>query len=197
MTVHLIVCIAIYWHVIPDLTLTALQYLAVEYCEGNQRGRSWGATTSQEPWFWKDISWASSFEDICICKNCYPSWWKLLALCFGCCCFQQHLSLMKTHDAFSLNALGSYIFCYKYFCFFMLMFVWTSIQGLRFITYFSIFFVQFYEHFYIITYLCFFPFRFSTGLTNCVKSWVNALSLTWTKTNGLRTRWLCMLEHIR
>jgi hypothetical protein len=32
---------------------------------------------------------------------------------------------------------------------------------------------------------------------NCVKSWVNALTLTWIKTNGLRTHWLWMLEHIR
>ena len=45
------------------LAFTALQYLVVEYCKRNQWGRSWGATPSQEPWFWQDISWASGFED--------------------------------------------------------------------------------------------------------------------------------------
>lgn len=156
MTVHSIVCIAICWHVIPDLTFTVLQYLAVEYCERNQRGRSWGATTSQEPWFWKDISWASSFEDICICKNCHLSWWKLLALCFCCCCFQQHLSLMKTCDAFSLNALGSNIFSYKYCCF-----LCWCLCGLAFKDCNSllilVFFVQFFEHVHTIIFLCFPP----------------------------------------
>jgi hypothetical protein len=117
---NLIACIAICWHAIPDLTFTALQYLVVEYCERNQWGRSWGATTSQEPWFWKDISRASSFEDNCFCKYFHLSCWKLLVLYFGCCCFQQCLLLMKTPNPF----LGRiFIFSNKYFWFLCWSFV--------------------------------------------------------------------------
>lgn len=124
MTVNLIVCIAICRHAIPDLTFTALQYLAVEYCERNQRRRSWGATTSQEPWFWKDISWASSFEDNRFCKYFCLSWRKLLALYFGCCCFQQRLLLIKNPNPLFLKGLGSYIILsYKYFWFLCWSFV--------------------------------------------------------------------------
>lgn len=136
MTVNLIVCIAICRHAIPDLTFTALQYLAVEYCERNQRRRSWGATTSQEPWFWKDISWASSFEDNRFCKYFCLSWRKLLALYFGCCCFQQRLFRIL----FCLiNIFGFYVGV-----------LLIKIQGLRLIIYFSTF-CQFYKHFNIIT----------------------------------------------
>jgi hypothetical protein len=121
---NLIACIAICWHAIPDLTFTALQYLVVEYCERNQWGRSWGATTSQEPWFWKDISWASSFEDNCFCKYFHLSCWKLLALYFGCCCFQQCLLLMKTPNLF----LGHiFIFSNNYF-WFLLEFCWLTFK---------------------------------------------------------------------
>jgi len=55
------------------LAFTALQYLVVEYCKRNQWGRSWGATTSQEPWFWQDISWASGFEDNWFSKSSHMS----------------------------------------------------------------------------------------------------------------------------
>jgi hypothetical protein len=137
---NLIACIAICWHAIPDLTFTALQYLVVEYCERNQWGRSWGETTSQEPWFWKDISWASSFEDNCFCKYFHLSCWKLLALYFGCCCFQQCLLLMKTPNPF----LGRiFIFSNKYFWFLCWEFCWLTFKDRDSLSILVFFFGQF------------------------------------------------------
>lgn len=204
MTVRLIVFIVICWYVIPDSAFTALQYLVVEYCERNQWGRSWGETTSQEPWFWQDISWASGFEDNHCGKNFHLSWWKLLALYFGCCYFQQHCITDENSWCFISQCFLGHIFLF--FLWILVVFYfevsvgWNSrimINDLFYYFWFSFTSMSISFHLFLLFFSFFSPFRFSTGLMNCVKSWVSAFNLTWTKTNVLRTHWLCMLEHIR
>lgn len=103
------------------LPFTALQNLVVEYFKRNQWGRSWGATTSQEPWFWQDISWASGFEDNWFCKS---SIWAVLlavALYFGWCCTQQYFITYAQWKLFVLYFLVPwirYFYCSHKYCVF-------------------------------------------------------------------------------
>ena len=62
--IHQLVCPTItQMYLLISIFLHGYQYLVMEYCKGNQWGRSSGTPSSQESWFWEDISWPSGPED--------------------------------------------------------------------------------------------------------------------------------------
>ena len=77
---------------IPFFLSREVQYLVFEQYARNQRGRSSGPASPQDPWCREIIRWSMLFEDNCVCVNFFLTKWNNRALDSGCYCSSHVLS---------------------------------------------------------------------------------------------------------